>query len=200
MIDERERVTNFRPLGGIEIEPIIMLTATNIIRTVAVVRSRSNLLLRTGGRVLSTATSSTSGSSHSHNQQNNNNHGSLFAAALLGTFSAAAATVTLLETAPPPPTTKPTKLEKETSVKAPLVQSQDSSKNASTNKPGVSNKNRPPPRPDLPTYTRDQVAEHCDEDSMWFTYRGAVYDLTFFLHGHPGGAPRVLMAAGQGRD
>jgi len=49
--------------------------------------------------------------------------------------------------------------------------------------------NQPPPRPDLPTYSMEEVAEHCDEDSMWYTFRGGVYDLTFFLNGHPGGAP-----------
>mmetsp|Transcript_30225 Transcript_30225/g.50206 ORF Transcript_30225/g.50206 Transcript_30225/m.50206 type:complete len:397 (-) Transcript_30225:86-1276(-) len=57
--------------------------------------------------------------------------------------------------------------------------------------------NSPPPRPDLPIYTRDEVAEHCDQDSLWYTFRGAVYDLTPFYEGHPGGAPRLLMAAGQ---
>jgi Cytochrome b5-like Heme/Steroid binding domain len=49
--------------------------------------------------------------------------------------------------------------------------------------------NMPPPRPDLPTYTMEQVAEHSDEESMWFSYRGGVYDLTFFILGHPGGTP-----------
>jgi hypothetical protein len=49
--------------------------------------------------------------------------------------------------------------------------------------------NHPPPRPDLPIYTREEVAEHCDEDSLWYTFRGGVYDLTFFYNGHPGGSP-----------
>jgi cytochrome b involved in lipid metabolism len=49
--------------------------------------------------------------------------------------------------------------------------------------------NSPPPRPDLPIYTREEVAEHCDKDSLWYTFRGAVYDLTQFFEGHPGGAP-----------
>lgn len=57
--------------------------------------------------------------------------------------------------------------------------------------------NDPPSRPDLPTYSIDDVAEHCDESSLWYTFRGAVYDLTFFINGHPGGTPRLLMAAGQ---
>jgi hypothetical protein len=49
--------------------------------------------------------------------------------------------------------------------------------------------NQPPRRPDLPTYTMEQVAEHSDEESMWFSFRGGVYDLTFFTMGHPGGTP-----------
>lgn len=58
--------------------------------------------------------------------------------------------------------------------------------------------NQPPPRPDLPTFTVAEVAEHCDEENgLWYTFRGGVYDMTFFLNGHPGGMPRLLMAAGQ---
>lgn len=57
--------------------------------------------------------------------------------------------------------------------------------------------NNPPPRPDLPTIPMSEVEEHNTEDSLWFTFRGAVYDMTFFTLGHPGGTPRLLMAAGQ---
>jgi hypothetical protein len=49
--------------------------------------------------------------------------------------------------------------------------------------------NHPPARPDLPTFDLEDIAEHCDESSLWYTFRGAVYDMTFFLHGHPGGEP-----------
>lgn len=49
--------------------------------------------------------------------------------------------------------------------------------------------NQPTSRPDLPTFSREEVAEHCDEDSLWYTFRGGVYDLTSFYQGHPGGAP-----------
>ena len=49
--------------------------------------------------------------------------------------------------------------------------------------------NQPPSRPDLPIYTIDEVAEHADPDSLWYTFRGGVYDLTSFYQGHPGGAP-----------
>lgn len=48
--------------------------------------------------------------------------------------------------------------------------------------------NDPPPRPDLPTLTLEDVAEHNNESSMWFTFRGAVYNMTFFIDGHPGGS------------
>ena len=37
--------------------------------------------------------------------------------------------------------------------------------------------NQPPPRPDLPIYTREEVSEHTDQDSLWYTFRGGVYDL-----------------------
>lgn len=49
--------------------------------------------------------------------------------------------------------------------------------------------NVPPPRPDLPIFSLDEVAEHNDEDSLWYTFRGGVYDMTSFLNGHPGGTP-----------
>jgi len=57
--------------------------------------------------------------------------------------------------------------------------------------------NDPPERKDLPIIPLEEVEQHCDEDSMWFIFRGAVYDLTSFKNGHPGGTPRLLMAAGQ---
>jgi hypothetical protein len=49
--------------------------------------------------------------------------------------------------------------------------------------------NQPPPRPDLPIYTMEEVAEHSEPDSLWYTFRGGVYDMTDFYQGHPGGAP-----------
>ena len=49
--------------------------------------------------------------------------------------------------------------------------------------------NQPPNRPDLPVFTIEEVAEHTDENSLWYTFRGGVYDLTPFYEGHPGGAP-----------
>ena len=55
--------------------------------------------------------------------------------------------------------------------------------------PSMYDPNNPPKRPDLPIIPLEEVAEHCDEDSLWYTFRGAVYDLTFFINGHPGGTP-----------
>ena len=58
-------------------------------------------------------------------------------------------------------------------------------------RPGIpiEDPNTPPARPDLPTIPLEDVAEHNDESSLWFTFRGAVYDMTFFMNGHPGGTP-----------
>jgi len=63
--------------------------------------------------------------------------------------------------------------------------------------PSKPNYNQPPPRPDLPIIPLSEVQEHNDSDSMWYTFRGGVYDLTTFQQGHPGGFPRLMMAAGQ---
>ena len=70
---------------------------------------------------------------------------------------------------------------------ASMVPSPDSGTPTTIPKP--SQINSPPPRPDLPIFSRDEVAEHCDEDSLWYSFRGGVYDLTPFYQGHPGGAP-----------
>jgi Cytochrome b5-like Heme/Steroid binding domain len=40
--------------------------------------------------------------------------------------------------------------------------------------------NQPSYRPDLPIYSMD---------SLWYTFRGGVYDMTSFVNGHPGGTP-----------
>jgi sulfite oxidase len=66
-----------------------------------------------------------------------------------------------------------------------------------TSDPKRADFNRPPPRPDLPTIPLSELQEHIDDDSLWYTFRGGVYDLTDFQQGHPGGLPRLLMAAGQ---
>lgn len=66
-----------------------------------------------------------------------------------------------------------------------------------TTDPSKQDFNQPPPRPDLPTISLSEVQEHNDESSLWYTFRGGVYDMTSFIQGHPGGLPRLLMAAGQ---
>ena len=57
--------------------------------------------------------------------------------------------------------------------------------------------NTPPPRPDLPTYRLSDLRAHSGpEEGCWVSFRGAVYDITGFLYGHPGGTGRLLMASG----
>ncbi|XP_072938572.1 sulfite oxidase isoform X2 [Epargyreus clarus] len=50
-------------------------------------------------------------------------------------------------------------------------------------------------RPDLPTYTADEVSKHDNLSSFWVTYKHGVYDVTSFLPSHPGGE-QILNAAG----
>lgn len=71
------------------------------------------------------------------------------------------------------------------------LSSSSSSADSPFQKPSIAveDPNTPPPRPDLPTISLEDVAEHNDESSLWYTFRGAVYDLTFFINGHPGGTP-----------
>ena len=51
-----------------------------------------------------------------------------------------------------------------------------------------------------PHFTRAQVASHASRASCWVTYRGAVYDVTDFVNAHPGGADKLLQAAGGSVD
>lgn len=50
----------------------------------------------------------------------------------------------------------------------------------------------------LPVYTSEQVAENNGEDGkpIWMSYGGVIYDVTDFIHNHPGGSERILLAAG----
>jgi hypothetical protein len=102
----------------------------------------------------------------------------LGAAALLG--AAAAGTVTALEE-------DPSKYQARPAQKYPSPEPNPIHSAAEENH--QSQYNHPPPRHDLPTIAFDDVAEHCDESSLWYTFRGGVYDLTFFYHGHPSGEP-----------
>uniref|UniRef100_A0A7S2YTY0 sulfite oxidase n=1 Tax=Entomoneis paludosa TaxID=265537 RepID=A0A7S2YTY0_9STRA len=107
-----------------------------------------------------------------------------------GLLGLSAGTVAMMEEAAPSVETSQDDPQSEIQATSAAIQDEDHVKVGELD-------NHPPPRPELPTIPLDEVAEHCDEDSMWFTFRGAVYDLTFFINGHPGGTTRLLMAAGQ---
>lgn len=47
------------------------------------------------------------------------------------------------------------------------------------------------------TYTRDEVAKHTTEDSLWCIIDSTVYDLTDFVDAHPGGETVLRQVAGQ---
>ena len=42
-----------------------------------------------------------------------------------------------------------------------------------------------------------EVAEHNNQESCWCTIHGVVYDLTSFLHSHPGGSAILIKYAGK---
>ncbi len=44
--------------------------------------------------------------------------------------------------------------------------------------------------------TREEIAENDNEDSCWVGYYGYVYDLTYWLNEHPGGADEILPHCG----
>lgn len=45
-------------------------------------------------------------------------------------------------------------------------------------------------------YTRDEVAKHATERDCWMIIDDDVYDMTKFLHHHPGGFIEVFQCAG----
>ncbi len=47
---------------------------------------------------------------------------------------------------------------------------------------------------------REEVAQHRGRDSVWVTYKDGVYDVTDFAAMHPGGAARLMLAAGGAID
>ncbi|KAG2422511.1 hypothetical protein HXX76_015979 [Chlamydomonas incerta] len=48
-----------------------------------------------------------------------------------------------------------------------------------------------------PIYTREDVAKHkTPKDRVWVTYKEGVYDITDFIEMHPGGASKIMLAAG----
>lgn len=56
-------------------------------------------------------------------------------------------------------------------------------------------------RADLPEYTRADVAAHATKETgIWVTYKEGVFDITKFIAQHPGGAKRIMLAAGGAVD
>ena len=52
------------------------------------------------------------------------------------------------------------------------------------------------PDPNTP-YTAAQVATHDSEDDLWVVIDGKVYDLTEYVHEHPGGSEAIAKNAGK---
>ncbi|XP_013177287.1 PREDICTED: probable sulfite oxidase, mitochondrial isoform X2 [Papilio xuthus] len=50
-------------------------------------------------------------------------------------------------------------------------------------------------KPNLPTYSAEEISKHNTKNSFWVTYRHGVYDVTSFLPSHPGGE-QIYNAAG----
>ena len=49
--------------------------------------------------------------------------------------------------------------------------------------------------------TAEEVAQHDSLDRrVWVTHKGGVYDITDFIEQHPGGAARIMLAAGGSVD
>ena len=49
----------------------------------------------------------------------------------------------------------------------------------------------------FPIYTREEVSKHTTpETRIWVTFKDGVYDITEFVQAHPGGAQRIMLAAG----
>jgi len=52
-------------------------------------------------------------------------------------------------------------------------------------------------RPELKTYTKEEVAKHRTKATgIWVSYRDGVYDVSDWADIHPGGASRLMLAAG----
>uniref|UniRef100_A0A6T6CYR5 Cytochrome b5 heme-binding domain-containing protein n=1 Tax=Compsopogon caeruleus TaxID=31354 RepID=A0A6T6CYR5_9RHOD len=53
------------------------------------------------------------------------------------------------------------------------------------------------PRPGLKEFGDEEIARHRSKETrIWVTYKHGVYDITDFVDMHPGGAERIMMAAG----
>jgi sulfite oxidase len=50
---------------------------------------------------------------------------------------------------------------------------------------------------ELPVYRRAEISKHRTlANKVWVSYEDGVYDITQFLKVHPGGAEKLMMAAG----
>lgn len=54
-----------------------------------------------------------------------------------------------------------------------------------------------PSPPELPCFTREEVAQHKKFKDCWVILHGEVYDVTEWLAKHPGGATVLFHYAGQ---
>ena len=61
---------------------------------------------------------------------------------------------------------------------------------------GASSSSAKRPDPNTP-YTAAQVATHDSEDDLWVVIDGKVYDLTEYVHEHPGGSEAIAKNAGK---
>ena len=48
-----------------------------------------------------------------------------------------------------------------------------------------------------PCYSREEVSQHGTAEDCWIILHGEVYDVTSWLHKHPGGAQLLLNHAGE---
>lgn len=46
-------------------------------------------------------------------------------------------------------------------------------------------------------YTKEEVSQHCTENSLWIIIDNYVYDITSFYKSHPGGLAILLKNGGQ---
>lgn len=49
----------------------------------------------------------------------------------------------------------------------------------------------------LPRITLEELASHSSEADCWTAYQGKVYNITEYLHYHPGGLKKLMLGAGK---
>jgi len=60
--------------------------------------------------------------------------------------------------------------------------------------PNLAGRNGAPPRRGIPM---SEVAMHASEDDAWTVFRGRVFNITPYLHFHPGGVDILMEGAGK---